>query len=99
MSFNEADVGNLPVVVHGDHEPIVVTFDVENYAISWQKTSIAIGGFYVRRRASQLPDDGFAFVTKEAAAIGRRKPANDRQQLLRRNLRHLHIKPGLRERR
>ena len=34
MCSNKADVGNLPVVVHGNYEPVVATFDVENDAIS-----------------------------------------------------------------
>ena len=99
MRSNEADVGNLPVVVHGNHEPIVATFDVENYAISCQKTSIAIGCFNVRRRASQLPDDGFALIVKEAAAIVCLQFGDDFQQPFGRELRRLQVEPGLRERR
>ena len=40
MCSNKANVGNLPVVVHGNYEPIVVTFDVENDAISGKKLAL-----------------------------------------------------------
>ncbi len=51
MRSDEADVGDLPVVVHRNHEPIVVTFDIENYAIIGHKTGVAIRSFNVRWRA------------------------------------------------